>query len=145
MAEQDKDPSVHLSCLEVLAGKSMIITRPFLTKDLHSADDEIRLAAVRVYAHNLQKESAVVLSLCIDDSYPKIRMEAAIGLRHYLSEGTVKQLEKALSDPEWIVRLQAGLSLKNMGKIGQQILNDQSPEVNKVAYDTAQYVSHFDW
>lgn len=145
LAQKDKDLGVHLSCLEILAGKSIKITRPFLSKDLHSTDDQIRLAAVRVYAHNLQKESAVVLSLCIEDSYPQIRMEAAMGLRHFLSESTLKQLEKALSDPEWPVRLQAGLSLKNMGKVGEQILNDQSPEKNKTAYDTAEYVKHFDW
>ena len=145
VAEKNKDLAIHLCCLEVLSRKSLIITRHFLTKDLHSADEKIRLAAVRLYAHNLQKESPVVLSLCIEDSYPQIRMEAAIGLRHFLSGSALKLLEKALSDKEWEVRLQAGLSLKNMGKLGQQILDNQSPEGNQVAYDTAQYVSHFDW
>lgn len=144
MAQQDKDPHIHLACLDILSGKSMIIKRPFLSKDLHSTDEKTRLAAVRIYAHNLQKESAVVLSLCIEDSYPEIRKEAALGLSHYLSEQTLKLLEKALSDGEWIVRLQAALSLKKLGKIGQQILDDQKSEENNIAYETAQYVTHFD-
>ncbi len=145
IADSETDLATHLSCLTVLAGKSMIITKPFLAQDLKSENETLRLAAIKVYAHNLQKESASVLSECIKDNNPLIRTEAAIGLSHFLSEETLQQLEIALSDPVWSVRLQAGLSLKRMGKLGLSILNQQTLEGSKRAFDTAHYVTNFDW
>lgn len=145
MAYSDPDPTIQLSCLEVLAGKSVVITKPILRRDLASDNEDIRLAAVKVYAHNPQKESASVLLECIEDKNPLIRAEAASGLSHFLSEEALQKLGKTLEDPVWKVRLQAALSLKRMGKIGQSILDRQTPEGHKLAYDTAHYVSHFDW
>ncbi len=145
LATENKDPDVQVACLDVLAGKSLVINRPFLKEDLESEHENVRLAAVKVYANNLQKESISVLSKLVDDPNSQIRAEALEGLSHFLSEETLKILENALSDPAWIVRLKAAFSLKKMGKIGITILKQQLPELNKRAYDTAIYALQFDW
>lgn len=145
IAMENKDPDIQIACLDVLAGKSLAINKPFLKEDLESSNEEVRLAAIRLYANNLQKESATVLSKFIDDPYSAIRAEAVEGLSHFLSEETLQILETALSDPAWVVRLKAAFSLKKMGKLGMDILKKQLPELNKRAYDTAIYALQFDW
>ena len=145
IANSNKDPAIQEACLNVLAGKSSRIDKPFLFEDLNSENESVRLGAVKVFAHNLQVESPQVLLKSMDDKNPQIRAQAAMGLSHFLSEETLEKLERALSDAEWIVRLQAALSLKKMGKLGMTILNKQTPEVSQKAYDTAQYALQFDW
>jgi HEAT repeat protein len=145
IASENKDPDVQIACLDVLSGKTLAINRPFLHEDLDSEHDGVRLAAVRLYANNLQKNSEEVLSRLIKDTNSDIRAEAVEGLSHFLSEHTLEVLENSLSDPAWIVRLKAAFSLKKMGKLGMEILKKQMPELNKRAYDTAIYALQFDW
>lgn len=144
-ASQIMDQKIHLTCLDLLAGKTMTISDDFLRKDLDSKDAGTRLAAIKVFAHNIQKDSADILLKYMDDSNAEIRAQASLGLAHFLSKDTLEKLEKALGDSSWIVREQAAWSLKKMGKAGLDILNKQIMEKNKNAYEAAQYALQFDW
>jgi hypothetical protein len=144
-AEEKECIAKHRACLSILSGKAMTLTYPFLKRDLESENPLIRLAAVKIYARNPQKDSAQVLIRCMEDPADKIRAEAAHGLGYFASKETVEKLELALKDPVWNVRLQAAWSLKRMGAAGRNVLEKQSPEIDRTAYDTVKYALEFDW
>lgn len=136
---------LQLACLEVLSGKMQTIPGTFLLRDVYSEDEEIRLAALRVFARNPQKNSLEVLLSHADDPVAEIRKEAYDGLRHFSSPRTLQALEKGLSDPNWTVRIRAANSLKNMGRAGLDILNKQKPQSEKNAYEAAHFILQLDW
>ena len=123
----------------------MAVTQPFLREDLSSPNPQIRTAAVKVFARNPQPDSAQVLLQCLDDPNAEIRSLAILGMEYFASEATLKKLDQALSDPSWTVRSQAAQSLKRMGKLGRNILENQNSKTNKHAYEAAQYALQFNW
>lgn len=135
----------QLVCLEVLSGKMQHLPENFLLRDIKSSDAAIRLAAIRVYAHNPQKDSGSVLLSHTIDSNKEMRKEAMYGLSHFRSRETLVALEKGLSDCVWEVRLQAALSLRNMGNAGRQILEKQSPELDIRAFEAANFCLEIKW
>lgn len=141
MAEEEKDLIIHLACLDLLSGITMVMTLPILREDLQSKNKDVRYAALKVFAYNPQVDSSEVLLKYMEDPNEGIRAEAAFGLKHFSTPATVEKLTKALSDPSWRVRVQAARSLKNMGK--SDILNRQDPKINKDAYEAAHYVIQF--
>ncbi|MBN9378569.1 MAG: hypothetical protein BGO14_08745 [Chlamydiales bacterium 38-26] len=140
----EKDSKIHLSCLDILARKSIPIPEEFLSRDLDSNDKTLQLAALKVYANNPQSNSLPVLLKYISSIDPQFRAQAALGLQYFLTKESLDKLEEALSDPSWMVRQQAGWSLKKMGNAGVDILRRQ-PQNNKEAYESAQYALKFDW
>ncbi len=136
---------LKLACLEVLSGKMQIIKNGFLMQDVQSSDEEIRLAALKVFARNPQKDSLDVLLSHADDPMPSIRKESYSGLAHFRTPQTLQVLENGLADPDWNVRLQAATSLKNMGKAGLSVLNKQDPEKEPHAYQAAHFILQLDW
>lgn len=144
-SEEQGHHSLHIECLNILSGKAMTLTHPFLQWDLASEDAKIRYAAVKVFARNPQKESAQILMQCMEDPVAEVRAEAAYGLGYFASKESIAKLESALSDNVWNVRLQAAWSLKRMGVMGVAILKQQSLQVNKSAFETVQYALEFDW
>lgn len=143
-ANFEKDPQIHFSCLDVLADKSINISEDFLYRDLDSNDKTLQLAALKVFANNPQINSAKILLKYMNDKDPHLRAQAALGLQYILTKEALEKLEKALCDKSWMVRQQAGWSLKKMGKVGLDILKRQT-ETNKEAYESAQYALKFDW
>ncbi|MEI8124939.1 MAG: HEAT repeat domain-containing protein [Parachlamydiaceae bacterium] len=145
LAANNNNENITLACLDVLSGISKVITLPFLRNDLMSSNEAVRVAAVKVFAHNPQVDSPTVLSKCANDLNENIRALALWGLEYFASEESLKQLSQALSDSSWIVRSQAAKSLKKMGGLGLNVLEKQNPEKNRPAYEAAQYALNFDW
>lgn len=145
IAASTEDVSIHLACLEALSGKSITISYPFLKRDLESPNPLIRLAAVKIYAHNPQENSAGILLKCLDDPDENIRVQAAFGLQFHESKECLEKLEQTLSDTSWPVRLEAATTLEKFGQTGWEILRRQVPEKNINAYEVAKYVLRFDW
>lgn len=145
MAASEADLSLHVSCLDVLAGTTLTINLPFLRQDLHSPNLKVRLAAVKVFANNLQVDSMGVLTQSLDDPNEDIRAAAILGIEHFASPNTLLKLTEALSDPCWTVRIQAAQSLKKMGLVGKRVLEKQDPLTQQAAYEAAQYALTFDW
>lgn len=145
IAETTADEVLHLACLEILSGKVININHPFLLRDLNSPNEKIRLAALKVFSRNPQKESLSVLLRFVNDPKEEIREEAYRGLEHFRSPQTLVALENGLRDPSWIARTRAAESLKNMGKLGKEILEKQDPNIDKNAYEVAHYILQLDW
>jgi len=140
LASEEKDPSIHLSCLEVLASKTMEIRQPFLKEDLKSDNLKIRLAAIKSYTYSPQYDHTDILFKFLQDPNVRIRTEAIRGLEFILTEQSYVELGKALKDDLWVVRFQAANTLKKMGRKGLDILNEQDRIKNKEAYEVAQFV-----
>lgn len=136
----EKDPNIHLACLEILSGITTAIPLSFLKQDLESKQFEVRLAALKVLVRNPQEASSTMLIEYLKDPKEEIRAAAALCLENFPTKKTLEELEKALCDESWQVRLNAAKSLKMMGEEGLEILKGQK---EKVAYDTAQYVLQF--
>lgn len=136
---------LRLTCLELFCEKECELDTNLLESALSSDDEELRLAAIKVYARNIQPKSKETLLRCIDDPNEKIRAEAAFGLKSFKSPLTLSKLSHSLKDPAWIVREQSARTLKEIGKEGIEILKQQTPEQDRNAYEVANYILKFDW
>lgn len=145
LARNEKDSAIHLVCLDLLSAKTLMIDPLILQKDINSLNPKIRLAALKVFAHNPQKNSLEVLSKYLEDPDEEMRTQAVYGLQYFASKENLEKLNKALCDKSWEVRLQAAESLKKMGRLGIDILHRQDSNINKDAYDVANYALQFDW
>lgn len=144
-AYHENEIDLHLICLDLLAEESMTITHPFLHKYLSSPHPSIRIAALKVFACNPQRESFEILMEHVKDPEEEIRSLAVLGLGYFSNENTIQILREALRDNSSKVRLEAAKALKRWGRMGQEILKSQNPSESKEAYDTAQYVLQLDW
>lgn len=145
IAEEDQNPLIHLACLELLSNKFIGTIPNYLRADSDSKDANTRLAAVKIIARNPQKDSEDLLIKSLNDPDPEIRKEAITGLQYFPSKETFTELENALKDSVWIVRLQAAQILKKMGQKGIDILKNQDQSIDKNAYDAAQTILQFNW
>ncbi len=142
-ALKETDERTHLTCMDILAAKVFPVAKELLQRDLASLNPKIRRAALKVYAHNPQKDSESVLLKAIHSSESEIREEAAFGLSLFSSEASLMALKKGLSDGCLAVRLQAAKSLKKNGVKGIAILNEQKDLKDPIAYEMANYVLEF--
>lgn len=140
VAEGEQNLAIHLACLELLSNKLMGTIPKYLRLDLDSEDANIRLAAVKIIARNPQKDSLDLLIKSLHESDPEIKKEAITGLQYFPSNETFKELENALKDSTWLVRLQAAQTLKKMGLRGIDILKNQNQNSDKNAYEAAQTI-----
>lgn len=145
VAETQKDLKTHLACLDTLDSLEMVITQPFLLKDVESDNLELRLAATQVFAYNLQPDSEKILFKAMDDQNEDIRAVAANGLGHFANERNIQKLSQAMKDTSWKVRLQAAMSLKSMGEAGKKAMNQFDINNDKDAYEVALYASQLSW
>lgn len=143
IAASQSDKAIHLACLEMLASKIIDLSDPFLQADAESNDPDIRLAAIKVYARNPQVKSFEILYPCLDDSREDIKAEACRGMENFISEKSLNKLKKNFQDEAWNVRLQSARSLAKMIPLGVDYLKEQDPNINKNAYDLAQYALQF--
>lgn len=122
-----KSPEIHLACLEVFSGKTVTCPIPFLEADLRSKDPKIVLAALKVLVRNPLKNSKAIFWEALEPGvHPEeIRVQAAAGLKLFIDPDVLQKLEETLDDPSWKVRLQAALSLTEMGEPGMAILQKQ--------------------
>jgi hypothetical protein len=145
IAEQEKDPLIHLTCLELLTERGIVKIPNYLREDAHSDHVNIRLQAVKILARNPQEDSRAILIKSTEDPIPEIREEAVSGLQYFASNEVFSKLTEALRDSVWLVRLKAAQTLKKMGQKGIEILKDQNQNTNKNAYEVSQAVLEHNW
>jgi len=145
IASTEKDETIHITCLDLLADESFDGDFPFLAADMKSENPKIRLAAIKVHESNPQTNSSQVLVNSLQDPEEEIRAHAALGLQNFATKENIKHLQAALSDQSWLVRSQAAKSLKIIGENGIEILKKQNPELDPSAYEAAQYALELNW
>jgi HEAT repeat protein len=132
-----------LAILEIFAKKTVSCPIPFLQRDLQSDNPKIRETALKVLVRNPQKDSEKLLLKYLEDPQDEIRAEAASGLSLFVNDEVLLQLQAALKDPSWKVKIQAAASLKKMGEKGIAILKEQDSKLDKTSYEVAQYAMDF--
>lgn len=132
------EPSIHLVCLDILEINYLSLKKINFNRELENQDPEIRLAALKILAHNPQEGINIERFNFIESKNPLVRKEAIKLLLEFDDE----KLEKLLRDENWQVRLDAALKLISFGKKGKEILESQPR--NTKAYDAAQYALKFE-
>lgn len=145
LAGSSDNQKLQLACLEIYSGRMQALKSDFLNKSIQSENEDVRFAALKVYARNPQRESVEILLRFVNDPNESIRKEAMLGLEHFRSAQTLKALEIGLSDPAWLVRTQAAEALKKMGTLGLEILKKQNPDLNKNAFEAANFILQIEW
>lgn len=133
-----------IACLDLLSEKSHALTTPLLDEALASEDSLIRFYAIKVHAHNPQKESKNILLHAVRDPQEDIREEAVYGLQYQLGPEVIGVLKEALNDPSWKVKIGAVRSLLKHGEKGARILEELKEEIEPNAYAAYQYGRQFD-
>lgn len=131
--------SLHRACLEVFSKQSFSVSFPFLEKDLHSKNLNIRLLAISILSHNPTKNAINILIESSKDPEEKIRKQSILGLSNLVSDRGVKRLQEIVLDnfDSRKNRVEAARALQKMGKI--EILENQKKK-NPEAFEIVNYI-----
>lgn len=143
VAAECKEDAVHLACLNLLLGKTLDFSLPFLWDDLKSQNSDIRMAAIKLFVHHPHETGLPMYLKWLEDPNENIRIEAIKGIEYFPSPEIFNRLTNCLSDKAWKVRLQAAKTLKKLAPQGIEVLKAQTPTQNNTAYEVAQYALNF--
>lgn len=136
----DPNPYIRATCYKILlrlpSDKSIIA----LEKDIEADNLELSLSAIKYLAYSQQQEAISILMKLLVNPKWEIRSTASKLLGELGATQAVSQLEKCLHDSVWWVRINTAEALKNLGEKGLQVLKSQNLEIDKFAYETANYV-----
>jgi len=139
--ECEEDPYVRSFCYRMamhLAASTEVLTR--VKQDALSNNLELKLAAINYLSINHSIDSLNFLIKLIDDKQFEVRALIVKLLGKFHHETVLPLLENKLKDPAWWVRINSADSLLKLGKEGIAVLQRQSPEDDRFAYETAQKV-----
>jgi hypothetical protein len=134
------DRALRIACLDVLSNRTDLKLLDLIEPDLSSADLQLRIEATRTLGHYPGTYSEEWLGKLIRDPEWQVRTTAAAAMGGLHSEPLIPCLLAALSDPIWWVRLNAALALVQYGERGYSALRALDLEVDRYAYEIAQYV-----
>lgn len=134
-----QNPAIASVCLDILSTRTTKDILSVLMPFLYGKDVKCRILAIRILK-NIPNERVVdILSHALNDSDSNVRQAAIQSLPEGSEHKFMRRLEEHLQDPDWFVRLQAALKLKELGQEGVRILSSQSLSQNPEAYEISQY------
>ena len=105
---------------------------------------EVRIAATRALASYPHVRTSQTLCERLRDPVWQVRAQAAAGLGAIGAREAVEELDHAMTDASWWVRLRSALALRRLGSAGVAVLEARQPESDRFAYEMAQYVLQLD-
>lgn len=139
--EHEEDPYVRSFCYRMamhLATSSTVLER--VEKDAMSDNLELTIAAINYLSMIPSTDSLDFLTKFTEDERFEVRAVVVKLLGQFQHETVIPLLESKLRDPVWWVRINAADSLLKIGKKGIVVLQRQSPEGDRFAYETAQKI-----
>lgn len=117
-------------------------TEPYqqFEKNLHSDNIDLKIAVIRYLYHALKTDSESILMTLVEDPSWQVRAVVVRFLGELKSYLSLQQLEKALRDKEWWVRINAAQALYQLDEPGIEVLKNQSVAQDRFAYETANFV-----
>lgn len=109
-------------------------------KASQSSDYCTRQIAVRAISLFPRKESEEIILKALSDESIEVQIEACKGVAKLQITQAVSQLLEMLSHPNWWLRFQAALTLREFNDSGKELLALQDPDISREAYEIAQYV-----
>ncbi|MCH9613808.1 MAG: hypothetical protein SP1CHLAM54_08170 [Chlamydiia bacterium] len=133
-------PKLRACCLEIVSQKVGFINFELIKNDLDSEDLSLRWWAIRSLENYPTAESFEKLKEACHDAYWQIQALACRCLGLYGQAEAISLLIEKLSSEHWLVRLNAGISLKTIGQEGVAALKNMKEEDNELGFQAAQYV-----
>lgn len=137
----EPDPYIRIFCyrmLKLLSPPKKVLEA--IKIDIVSQNLDLKIASLEYLSVVQTKDSCDNLRQCLNDTAPEVRAIVAKLLGEINDKHSIPLLEEKLHDPGWWVRINAAQALSKLGKNGILALQQQSPEVDKFAYETAQKV-----
>ncbi|MDA8562036.1 HEAT repeat domain-containing protein, partial [Gammaproteobacteria bacterium] len=137
----ESDIYVKLFCYKLLSrmkSDKQIIKSAYI--DFKNSYIDLKIAVLFYIDHSDDPQKNKLIYSASYDEHWEIRAITAKLLGNILDNLSLKYLEKLLCDKEWWVRINSAISLKSKGTNGLNILEQQSPEKDKYAYDAAQKI-----
>jgi hypothetical protein len=137
----EQDPYIRTFCYRIL----MLLTRTnkalkTTETDILSENLDLKIASLRYLSRFQDNTSRQTLRQFLNDSKLEVRAVTAKLLGEIRDEESIPILEEKLHDSAWWVRINAAEALSTLGEKGMLALQQQSADVDKFAYETAQKV-----
>ena len=116
-----------------------VLREPFTTHATHP-DPEVRTQVARGLGHYPHAESTAALGFLVQDDAWPVRAQAVRSLGMIAEPATLPLVREALRDPEWWVRMRAGLALIRFGPAGRNALLEAEVGAHAEARDMARLV-----
>ena len=131
--EATKNPELHPYCLDILSGKTLGLPMGFIEKDLNSANEDIQLLALKIFAFNPAPNILPKLLEFTHHSSSKLQTQAIRALRFYISKEIVFRLKEIFeTSNDKKIQVEAGITLKALGET--QYLQTQESHKNLADY-----------
>lgn len=139
--KSEQDPYIRTFCYRIL----MLLTRTnkvitTIETDILSENLDLKIASLEYLSRFQDNTSRQTLRQFLNDSTSEVRAVIAKLLGEISDEESIPLLEEKLHDSAWWVRINAAEALSKLGEKGILTLQQQSAEVDKFAYETAQKV-----
>lgn len=137
----EKNPYILAFCYRALTALPPRTTRlETITRDSESNNIDLRLAVLSYRHHQHDSTLPAHLLALLQEKHWEIRARAAKLLGLQQNSNSAAFLEQSLCDPVWWVRLNAAEALYQLGEPGRLILQNQTPEKDRFAYDAAKLI-----
>lgn len=136
----EPDPYVKTFCYRLLCEFPQQTVAPIAKEDFTIDVVDLKIAIIRYYMHCQNPEKNELIYELASDKHWEVRAVIAKSIGTIPGDKSIQLLAKLLCDTEWWVRLNAANALIEQGEKGIDVLNNQSPDKDKFAYETAQKV-----
>ena len=136
--EEEQNLYVKIYCYRLLfqlPAQNTII--PEVKEDIKENSKDLKIAILNYIGRIHDAEKNEIVYAATHDKDWEVKAVAARLLGSIHSEKSLELLEPMLDDLQWWVRINAAQSLSQQGQNGIAILESQSPERSKFAYETA--------
>lgn len=134
---KEKNPYTKGFCYRLLAKlPSYGEISPTTEIDLKNNNIELKIAVINYLIHNGKAE---LIRSYLQDEHWEVRAIVAKGLGELHDILSIPLLKEHLQDPAWWVRANSATALMQMGEEGIKILHEQNPDVDRYAFEAAQY------
>lgn len=136
---ESKDPQIRWVCYEILIKYPPIKDLGYIEEDIKSENQELQINAIKYYKYALGEKAVPKLLELLETQKWGARVICLHSLGSLKALSALPEIEKCLHDHVWWVRTAAAQALKQMGEPGLAILNAQSVETDRYAYDAAMH------
>ncbi|USQ14785.1 HEAT repeat domain-containing protein [Legionella lytica] len=131
---------VKTFCYRLLCEFPQQTIAPIAKEDFNINVVDLKIAIIRYFMHCQDSEKNELIYALAMDEHWEVRAIIAKSIGTIPGDKSIQLLEKLLCDPEWWVRVNAANALIEQGEKGIDVLNNQSPDKDRFAYETAQKV-----
>jgi hypothetical protein len=135
----NQDPLIRWVCYEILIKYPPIHNLDSIDEDVKSDNQELQINAIKYYKYAMGEKAVPKLLELLNTQKWGARVICLHCLGSLKATSVIPDIEKCLHDHVWWVRTAAAQALKQMGDEGLAVLNEQSEEKDRYAYDAAMH------